>query len=97
MSFDKETGRVRPAAQPLSAKEEQAMLREFAAHHKLTYRLQALPQDQWRKTSNQDYRVQGIPTVVLIDRQGVVRLVRVGSGPQNAADIEAMVQKLLAE
>jgi thiol-disulfide isomerase/thioredoxin len=95
LTFDKETGRARPGGQ-LSAEAEQAMLREFAAYHKLNYRLQALPRDQWRKTSN-DYAVQGIPAFVLIDKQGVVRLARVGSGPQNAADVEAMVQKLLAE
>jgi hypothetical protein len=41
--------------------------------------------------------VRGIPTAVLIDRKGNVRMVRVGSGEPNAKALEAEMKKLLAE
>jgi hypothetical protein len=41
--------------------------------------------------------VTGIPQAVLIDRQGVIRMIRVGSGEKNAHDLEAMIETLLKE
>jgi hypothetical protein len=41
--------------------------------------------------------VTGIPQAVVIDKKGVVRLVRVGSGEANAKDLHDMIEKLLAE
>jgi hypothetical protein len=35
--------------------------------------------------------------VVLIDRAGKIRLVKVGAGEENAKEIGAMIEKLLAE
>ena len=43
------------------------------------------------------YGVTGIPQVVVIDRQGKVRLIRVGSGEKNAHDVVTMIKKLIAE
>jgi hypothetical protein len=43
------------------------------------------------------YAVTGIPHAVVIDKQGLVRLVKVGSGSQNAEEIESTIKKLLAE
>jgi hypothetical protein len=43
------------------------------------------------------YHVTGIPHAVVVDKQGIVRLIKVGSGEKNASDIEAMIKKLLAE
>ena len=43
------------------------------------------------------YVVSGIPHAVLIDRQGKVRLVRIGSGDQNAADLRRAIEECLAE
>ena len=43
----------------------------------------------------QKYGVQGIPHVVLIDRQGVVRYVKVGASDYEQT--EKMIQKLLAQ
>jgi hypothetical protein len=34
---------------------------------------------------------------VLIDKKGIVRLVKVGSGSQNAEEIESTIKQLLAE
>jgi hypothetical protein len=44
-----------------------------------------------------DYNVEGIPTAVLIDRKGNVRIVKVGSGEENAKALEGMIKELLDE
>ena len=41
------------------------------------------------------YGVSGIPHAVVIDREGVVRMVKVGSGDANAKAISAMLEKLI--
>ena len=46
---------------------------------------------------NQEYGVTGIPHAVLIDRQGRVRMVKIGSGEKNSRDLENMIKQLLAE
>jgi thiol-disulfide isomerase/thioredoxin len=94
--FDAKAGRLIRARQKLSKQDEQSMLKEFAAHHKLEHRLIAIPRDEIRKVY-EAYKVTGIPEVVLIDRQGKVRLVKVGSGEANAKAITAMIKELIAE
>jgi len=96
VGFDKDAGKVVRVKTPLDKEQEQSMLKEFAAHHKLDYRLQAATQDEL-KTVYQDYGVQGIPQVVLIDRKGKVRMIRVGSGEENAKAISAEIKKLIDE
>ncbi len=44
-----------------------------------------------------DYRVRGIPTVILIDRDGIIRHVRVGSGPAAEESLSKEIETLLAE
>jgi thiol-disulfide isomerase/thioredoxin len=94
--FDKEAGKVKRLETPLSMEKEQEMLRAFAAHHKLGHLLMALPDDQ-RKAAYTAYNVYGIPQAVLIDRKGVIRMVKVGSGPANAKSLEEEIRKLLDE
>jgi thiol-disulfide isomerase/thioredoxin len=94
--FDKKAGKLEKAQADLSAKDEQAMLKDFAAHHKLNYRLTALPKKDAEKVF-EDYKVTGIPEVVLIDRKGVVRMVKVGAGEKNAKALDEMIKKLIAE
>lgn len=83
----------RETAGEVSPETEQIMLSRFAQQHSLPYRL-AVQSDN---SLAEYYAVSGIPHVVLIDRQGIVRLVRVGSGEQNAKEVEAMIQTLLSE
>jgi len=97
--FDKEAGklnRLEKGEDPLKPAQEHDMIKDFAAHHKLTHELLVLSKDNWQKASK-DYHVRGIPTAVLIDRQGIVRMVRVGSGPQNAEALEQEIKKLIAQ
>jgi hypothetical protein len=68
------------------------MLVKFAAQHKLTHRF-GIQKDH---SLSKYYGVTGIPQVVVIDREGVVRLIKVGSGEANAKAIDEMLETLLS-
>ncbi len=77
---------------------EQDVLKDFAAHHELKHRFFVSPDGLERaETLAGKYMVSGIPQAVLIDRQGSIRMIRVGSGDKNAHDLEEEIEKLLAE
>ncbi|HPM79843.1 MAG TPA: hypothetical protein PLF81_04060, partial [Candidatus Anammoximicrobium sp.] len=93
-AWDEKAGRpIRAQGKESVAPErEREMLARFAEHHKLPYRLAIEKGD-----SLADYYViRRIPYVVLIDRQGKIRLIRTGSDPRNAKDIQEMIEKLVA-
>jgi thiol-disulfide isomerase/thioredoxin len=94
--FDKNQGKLTSLKENLTAAQEHDMIKDFAAHHKLEHQLLAISKDAWKQASG-DYGFRGIPTAVLVDRKGVVRLVRVGSGPANAEALQAEIRKLLKE
>jgi glutathione peroxidase-family protein len=95
VGFDKETGKITDL--PKASKEsEQAMLKELAAYHKLEHLVMALPKDDALTTFNA-YAVNGLPQFVLIDRQGMVRVIRVGEREQALEALEGEIKKLLAE
>jgi len=96
VGFDKNEGKTKILDQNMSVEEEQAMLKDFATHHKLAHQLLAVSKDEWKKVGGA-YGIRGIPTAVLVDRQGVIRMVRVGSGPENAQALEEEIRKLLKE
>jgi len=95
--FDKDKGQLTRPSDKLTPVQEQGMLRDFVEHHKLAHRIQAMPQADWRTVVSTAYGVTGIPTVVVIDKQGKVRLYKVGSGPENARAVEEMIKTLVAE
>jgi thiol-disulfide isomerase/thioredoxin len=92
-TWDEEAGRASRAEDEVAPEDEQKMLDKFAEHHELEHRF-AIQKDD---TLSEYYHVSGIPHVVLLDREGKVRLYRIGSGEQNAKDIEAEIKELLAE
>jgi thiol-disulfide isomerase/thioredoxin len=94
--FDKSAGKLTQASAKLSQEQEQDMLKDFTAHHKLDYRIETVSRDGWGKVC-EAYGVTGIPHVVLIDRKGMVRFVKVGSGEENAKALEEKIKELLAE
>jgi thiol-disulfide isomerase/thioredoxin len=94
--FDKGSGRLTRPEEALKPGEEHVMIGEFAKHYKLHHELLVLSKDDWKKASD-DFAIQGIPTVALIDRRGDVRLICVGSGDANAYALETEIEKLLAE
>jgi thiol-disulfide isomerase/thioredoxin len=81
-------------AKGLSPELEQAAMLKFAEHHQLKHRFAVMPKGT---TFDKDYGVTGIPQAVLIDRQGIVRMIRVGSGDKNAHDLEKMLEELIGE
>jgi thiol-disulfide isomerase/thioredoxin len=95
-AFDKDSGKLTKADEALKPEQEHAMIKAFARHHNLQHQLLVLSKDNWQKSSDH-FAVEGIPTVVLIDRRGDVRLICVGSGDANAFFLETEIEKLLSE
>jgi thiol-disulfide isomerase/thioredoxin len=73
--------------------EEFAFLEKFKKEHALPYGLAVAE----GSANHGNYAVTGIPTAVLIDRQGKVRLVTTGTGGGNETQIAATIEKLLQE
>ncbi len=70
------------------------MLEQFRQHHQLPYALAVTAKDS---DTSKNYAVTGIPQVVVIDQEGIVRLIEVGAGDKTAKAVDAMVEKLLAK
>jgi thiol-disulfide isomerase/thioredoxin len=68
-------------------------LAKFAKHYELPYPIALTPD----RGLQEHYLISGIPHVVLIDRAGKVRLHRIGSGEQNARDLEHAIEECLKE
>jgi thiol-disulfide isomerase/thioredoxin len=77
-----------------SDEDEIAMLEQFLAHHELGHPTIVTPQNS---NMQGEYAVSGIPHAVLIDRKGVIRMVKVGSGEANAKALHDKIEELLAE
>lgn len=98
MGFDDAAGS--PVEQPgLPPEEERDAIGRFAKHHQLRHRLAVLPASpsDGQKSADELYAVEGIPQMVLIDRNGKIRMIRVGSGETNARALEQKIGELLAE
>ncbi|WP_182869945.1 redoxin family protein [Rhodopirellula sp. JC639] len=76
----------------VSAEEERETLKSFLAHHELEHPVVVTPKDSEMQSN---YGVTGIPHVALIDRQGNIQLVKVGSGEKTAEAIHAKLEELL--
>ena len=94
--FDKETGMVKKV-ETANRETDKQMLRDFAAYHKLEFRLLGLPKEEAERAYKEVYGVTGIPQFVLIDRKGRVRMIRVGASQQQFEVIDEEVRKLLDE
>jgi thiol-disulfide isomerase/thioredoxin len=73
--------------------EEFAFLEKFKREHELPYAVAVAEGSE----NLGKYAVTGIPTAVLIDRQGKVRLVSTGTGSGSETQIAAAIEKLLQE
>jgi len=92
--WNPETKRASRAEGDVSMEAELAMLEEFMKHHELRHPTIVTPKES---AMQKQFGVTGIPHAVLIDRQGNVRMIKVGSGEANARALHDMVQTLLAE
>jgi peroxiredoxin len=93
--FDATTGKLTKADSATKAS-EQALLKDFAAHYKMDFLVLALPKDDAIRTF-EAYGAKHIPHMVLVDRKGIVRMVRTGGAEDNMRQIEMELKKLLAE
>ncbi len=90
--WNDDTSKAARSPDKVTPEDENAMLGKFAEHHSLHHRFAVQKKES---PLAEYYAVSGIPHVVLIDQEGKVRLIRVGSGPQNAKDIGDLIEKLL--
>lgn len=90
--WNNEAGYVARADGEISDEQEQEMLKKFAAYYHLKHRFGIQEEGD---TLAEYYGVSGIPHVVVLDQEGKVRLIRVGSGKQNAEDIDKLLAELL--
>lgn len=93
-AWDDEAGRATRSKEDVAPEDENAMLVKFAEHHELHHRFLVTNKES---QLNQQYGVTGIPQAVLIGRDGTIRMIRVGSGSQNAEELDAMLEKLINE
>ena len=92
--WNDETGRASRAAEGnVAAEDELAMLEKFREAHGLHHGFIVSHGDE---DFGKYFMVAGIPQAVVIDKEGVVQLIRVGSGEANAHDLEAKIAELLA-
>jgi thiol-disulfide isomerase/thioredoxin len=91
--WDDETKRASRADEKVSPEDERVTLASFLEHHNLVHPVLVTPEDS-KMGSN--YGVRGIPHVVLIDRDGVVQLVKTGAGEATAKEIHAKIKELVA-
>jgi thiol-disulfide isomerase/thioredoxin len=104
-AFDKETGKAFTNAEArdkdtppikLTPAEEQTMVREFAGHHALGHQLLVTTRGGWQQAFK-DYYVKEIPAIVLIDRQGIVRMIRTAAEMGRFEVLHEEIKKVLAE
>lgn len=90
--WDDAAGRGKRSQGQVAASDEQKMLEKFAEKHELKHRFAV----QGKESKLDDvYAVTGIPHVVIIDQEGKIRMIKVGSGDENAKAIDGMLKELL--
>jgi thiol-disulfide isomerase/thioredoxin len=77
----------------LTPLQELDFVREFKSEHKLPYSLAISSKGE----TQAQYGVRALPTTVLLDRKGIVRYIGIGAGAEEAANIQDMLDKLIAE
>ena len=92
--WNSETQRAAKATSEVTLDDELSMLNQFMQHHELPHRSVVTPKESQMM---QQFGVSGIPHAVLIDKQGNVRMIKVGSGDDNARALHDMAKQLLAE
>ncbi len=92
-TWNEESGRASRSQEKVTEEAEHEMLGKFAEHHNLHHRFGL----QKESTLSEFYGVTGIPHVVVIDQDGKIRLIRVGSGDANAKAVDDLLKELLEE
>ena len=90
--WDEENKRASRSGEDVSAEDEREMLVRFLEHHELKHPVMVTPKES---KMGSEYGVRGIPHVVLIDRDGIVQLVKTGAGEETAKEIQAKIKELV--
>ncbi|EMI54467.1 thioredoxin related protein [Rhodopirellula sallentina SM41] len=89
--WDDENNRI-SRGEKASNEDELVMLENFLAEHELEHPVIVVPEDN---EMYDNYGVTGIPQLVVIDREGVVQMVKVGAGKETAEQIHEKLSELL--
>jgi thiol-disulfide isomerase/thioredoxin len=90
---DGSAGRPRRSEDHASPEQERDMLAKFARQHQIPYPLAV--EEGYAVSSR--FKVEALPQVVLIDRQGKVRSILVGNRPDAMRELRSMILTLLSE
>jgi thiol-disulfide isomerase/thioredoxin len=90
--WNEEAGRASRSQEEVTLDDELVMLGKFMDSHELRHATVVVPKESQMHSS---FGVTGIPHAVVIDREGIVRLVKVGSGEANAEAIHAEIARLI--
>jgi thiol-disulfide isomerase/thioredoxin len=90
--WDAEAKRASQADDPVEAASERETIDLFLDHHQLEHPVFVTPKESGMSS---EFGVRGIPHVVLVDREGIVRLIKTGAGEQTAEEIHAKIKELL--
>lgn len=93
-AWNDDAGRASRSKDEVAPEDENVMLEKFAALHGLEHRFAVTPKDSKFQS---EYGVSGIPQAVVVDQEGKIRLIRVGSGEANAKDIHDLLEELLGD
>jgi thiol-disulfide isomerase/thioredoxin len=77
----------------MTALQELDYLKSFKEKHKLPYDFAIVPNGE----APMKYGINAYPTTVLLDRNGLVRYIGIGSGLEESANLEEMIEKVLSE
>ena len=77
----------------MSPLQELDFLRDFREKHKLPYGFAIIPPAE----AGLKFGINAYPTTILLDRNGVVRYIGIGSGTEESENLEDMIKKLLNE
>ena len=92
-TWDEEAGRAK-RSEDVAPEDELAMLEKFRESHGLHHGFFVSGKDS---TYSKEFNVSGIPQAVLIDKEGKIAMVKVGSGEANAKALHKKIEELLAE
>ena len=85
--------RASQSENPIEPGDERETLAKFLDHHQLKHPVFVTPE---KSSMGSEYGVRGIPHVVLVDRQGVVQLIRTGAGEETAKEVHEKIRELVA-
>ncbi len=90
--WDEENKRASRSDEDVTSEEERETLASFLKHHQLEHPVLVTPE---HSEMGSEFGVRGIPHVVLVDREGVVQLVKTGAGEATAKEIHAKIKELV--